>query len=347
MSWSTPRAWYDRGRRGLSPVRLAALPVSWIWTRVTAMRIAAGHPLDPGAPVVCVGNLTLGGSGKTPVVRELTARLREAGLEAQVLTRGHGGRLAGPVRVDPARHGAEEVGDEALMLAAAAPVWVAKDRAAGAAAAARAGARLIVMDDGHQNASVIKTLSLIVVDGETRDGEWPFGDGTVFPAGPLREPLAAGLARADAVVVLLPADLAVPDHDLLALFGDKPVLTAHLDPVAPPPAGPQLAFAGLAKPWKMERALRAAGCDLVDFAPLADHQRLDRRLMAFLAARAQALGAGLVTSEKDWARLKPEWRAQVTAWPVRARFDDDAALARLLRPLLAASGARQGGEAPG
>jgi tetraacyldisaccharide 4'-kinase len=323
------------------------LPLSWIWTRATALRLAAGRPVDPGAPVVCVGNLTLGGSGKTPVVRELTARLREAGLEVQILTRGHGGRLTGPVKVDPARHRAEDVGDEALMLAADAPVWVAKDRAAGAVAAARAGARLIVMDDGHQNPTLVKALSLIVVDGETRDNEWPFGDGSVFPAGPLREPVAAGLARADAVVLLLAADVAAPDRELLALFGDKPVLTAHLDPVGPPPPGPQLAFAGLGKPWKMERALKAAGCDLVDFAPLPDHKRLDRRLMEFLVERARTFGAGIVTSEKDWARLQPEWRARVTPWPVRARFDHGEALARLLRPVLAASGAGEGGEAPG
>src|SRR5690606_2643957 len=110
-------------------------------------------------------------------------------------------------------------GDEPLMLARDAPVWISRDRAAGAKAAADAGAAAVVMDDGFQNPSVRKALSLIVVDGETRDGEWPFGDGRVFPAGPMREPLKAGLARAEAVVLLMPSDLPEPDPELLALFG--------------------------------------------------------------------------------------------------------------------------------
>jgi tetraacyldisaccharide 4'-kinase len=222
------------------------------------------------------------------------------------------------------------------MLTADAPVWVARSRAAGAAAAARGGAKVIVMDDGHQNPSLRKALSLVVVDGETRDGEWPFGDEAVFPAGPMREPLAAGLARADAVVLLLPADLAAPDPALLALFAPKPVLIARLAAAAPPPSGPQLAFAGIGKPWKMERALKAAGCDLADFAPLPDHAQYDERLLRFLAHRADVLGAGLLTSEKDWVKLPPAWRARIAAWPVEARFEDEAALDRLLGALRSA-----------
>jgi tetraacyldisaccharide 4'-kinase len=182
------------------------------------------------------------------------------------------------------------------------------------------------MDDGHQNPALAKALSLVVVDGETRGGEWPFGDGAVFPAGPMREPLAAGLARADAVVLLLPADLAAPDPGLVALFRGKPVLVARLAPASPPPAGPQLAFAGIGKPWKMERALKAAGCDLADFAPFPDHARYDARTLSFLARRAEALGAGLLTSEKDWVKLPPAWQGRVRAWPVEARFEDEAAL---------------------
>jgi tetraacyldisaccharide 4'-kinase len=235
--------------------------------------------------------------------------------------------------VDPVRHTARDVGDEALMMAAEAPVWVARDRAAGARAAVAAGAAIIVMDDGHQNPGIRKALSLVVVDGETRDGEWPFGDGEVFPAGPMREPLAAGLARADAVVVLLPADLPRADPALTALFENRPVLFARLAPIAASPAGPQIGFAGIGKPWKMERALRAAGCNLVDFVSLADHQPLDAGLLRSLRARAEAAGAGLVASEKDWVRLTPEWRAQVVAWPVRAVFEDEAAVDALLRSI--------------
>jgi len=330
MKLATPRWWYLREGRSMPITRAALTPVSWIWAWATARRIARGRPLDPGVPVICVGNLTVGGAGKTPVVREIVRLLVADGRAAHILTRGHGGRLTGPVRVDPASHTAADVGDEALMMASDAPVWVSRDRAAGARAAAGAGAEVIVMDDGHQNPSVRKTLSLIVVDGETRDDEWPFGDGAVFPAGPMREPLGAGLARADVVVVLLPADLDAPDPDLLALFGDKPILVAHLRPTAVPPPGPQLAFAGIGKPWKMERALLAAGCDLVDFAPLPDHAPITEATLGFLAKRAAALGASLLTSEKDWARLGPQWRARVAAWTVSVVFEDLAAVGRLL-----------------
>jgi len=329
MKLATPRWWYVRRGAPMGLTRLLLRPASWVWAWTTARRIARGRPFDPGVPVICVGNLTIGGTGKTPVVRALARRLPGAA----ILTRGYGGRLAGPVRVDVARHSAADVGDEAPMMAADAPVWVARDRAAGAAAATAAGAQAVIMDDGHQNPSVLKALSLVVVDGETRDGEWPFGDGAVFPAGPMREPLAAGLARADAVIVMLPADLEAPAPALTALFAGKPLLIARLAPTGPPPPGPQLAFAGIGKPWKMERALQAAGCELADFAPLPDHARLDERLLKTLARRAEVLGASLLTSEKDWARLPPAWRTRVTAWPVEARFEDVAALDALLLPV--------------
>jgi tetraacyldisaccharide 4'-kinase len=252
------------------------------------------------------------------------------GAKVHGLSRGYGGREAGPLKVDPVVHTAADVGDEPLMLAGDGPFWIARDRAAGALAAAQAGAEALVLDDGHQNPSLRKALSIVVVDGETRGGEWPFGDGAVFPAGPMREPLAAGLARADAVVLLLPADLDAPDPALVALFNPTPVLIARLVPGGPPPTGPQLAFAGIGKPWKMERALKAAGCDLADFAPFPDHAHYDERLLRFLAARAEAIGAGLLTSEKDWVKLPPGWRERVKAWPVEARFEDEAALDALL-----------------
>lgn len=325
MKLSTPRWWYMR-KPPMRVTRALLTPLSWIWAAVTARRIARTVQADPGVPVVCVGNLTAGGAGKTPVVREIL-RLAPG---SHGLARGYGGRLGGPVRVDPAHHTAADVGDEPLMIAQQAPMWISRDRAAGARAAAEAGAKAVVLDDGHQNPAVRKTLSLVVVDGETRDGEWPFGDGAVFPAGPMREPLAAGLARADAVVLLMPPGLDQPDPELLALFGSTPVLIARLEPAEPPPGGRQFGFAGIGKPWKVERALKAAGCDLVDFAPFPDHGAYDEGTLRALARQADSLQAGLVTTEKDWARLPPEWRAKVMPWPVRARFEDEAALAALL-----------------
>lgn len=345
MKLATPRWWYVRDKAPAPVTRALLRPLSWVWAAATARRIARGRPTDPGVPVICVGGLTVGGAGKTPVVQALLERLRSEDVEAVGLSRGYGSRLAGPVRVDPDRHTAAEVGDEPLMLAAAAPVWVARNRPEGARAAVAAGAAAIILDDGHQNPSLAKALSLVVVDGETRNGEWPFGDGAVFPAGPMREPLAAGLARADAVVVLLPPDLPEPDADLLGLFGAKPVLIARLQADGPPPAGPQLAFAGIAKPWRFERSLLAAGAALADFVPLPDHAPLDGRTLAFLADRAATLQAGLLTTEKDWARLPPAWRGRVSSWPVRARFDDEPALQRLLRSRLGYALPAAGGSA--
>jgi tetraacyldisaccharide 4'-kinase len=325
MKLATPQWWYTRERAPGALLRALLTPPSWIWAWATARRIAKGQPIDPGVPVICVGNLTMGGTGKTPVVRELARRLG-----GHVLSRGYGGSQAGPLRVDIARHSAAEVGDEPLMLASDLPVWIARDRAAGAQAAAQAGAKVIVMDDGHQNPSVRKALSLVVVDGETRKNEWPFGDGRVFPAGPMREPLKAGLARADAAIVLLPADLETADPELLRALSAVPVLIARLTANAPPPPGPQVGFAGIGKPWKVERALQAAGCELADFWPFPDHHAYAEGDLKRLAERAEQFGAGLVTTEKDWARLPAAWRTRIKPWPVRAVFEDEAALEALL-----------------
>lgn len=327
MKLATPRWWYRRDRT--APVaRLLLTPFSWIWAAATVRRIARGRPIDPGVPVICVGNLTMGGAGKTPVAREVVRLLSEQGVRAHLLSRGYGGRLDGPVPVDPAIHTAADVGDEPLMLSRDVAVWVARDRAAGALVAAKAGAMAIVLDDGHQNPSLKKALSLVVVDGETRDDEWPFGDGRVFPAGPLREPLKTGLARADVSVVLLPPDLDSPAPELLALL--EPALVARLMPTQAPPAGPQVGFAGVGKPWKVERALRAAGCQLADFAPFPDHHPYDQATLDWLSSRAAQFDAGLITTEKDWARLPPEWRARVAPWPVRAVFEDESKMTSLL-----------------
>jgi tetraacyldisaccharide 4'-kinase len=334
MKLNTPRWWYSRDRRHAPVARLLLKPASWIWAGVTARRIARATPVDPGAPVISIGNLTVGGSGKTPITREVLRLLRAQGIKAAALSRGYGGSLEGPVQVDLGAHTAAEVGDEPLMLAADAPAWIARDRVAGARAAVAAGAEALVLDDAHQNPALQKTLSLIVVDGETRGDEWPFGDGSVFPSGPMREPLKAGLARADVVVILLPADLAEADPELVETFGDRPVFIARLEPAAAPPSGPQVGFAGIAKPWKVERSLIAAGCDLKDFVPFPDHAELSERDFAFLTERAELFEAGLVTTEKDWVRLPPAWRERIVAWPVVARLEQEAAFADFLRDRL-------------
>ncbi len=335
MKLGTPRWWYVRRGAPMLITRALLIPMSWIWAAMTARKLATKVATDPGIPVICVGNVTVGGTGKTPVVRELLMRLAAHGVTAHGLSRGHGGQLKGPIQVDPTRHSAKDVGDEPMMLAGDLPIWISKNRLEGARAAAAKGAQIVVMDDGHQNPSVAKALSLVVVDGETRDDEWPFGDGAVFPAGPMREPLKAGLSRAEAVVLLMPQDLAQPDAALLALLAPTPVLVAWLEPVAAlAKATKVLAFAGIGKPWKFERALKAAGIDVSDFAAFADHQPYDEATLWVLERQAAEAGAILLTTEKDWARLPLEWQAKVRSWPVRARFEDEAALDALLATIL-------------
>lgn len=323
MKLNTPRWWYSRDTRHAPVTRAVLKPLSWVWAGVTARKIARTEGFSPDIPVISVGNMTMGGSGKTPVAREILRLLREQGHTPSALSRGYGGTLQGPVLVDPQQHTAQDVGDEPLMLAQDGMVVISRDRIEGAKAAKQAGASHLVLDDGHQNPSLKKDLALIVVDGETRNDEWPFGDGSVFPSGPMREPLKAGLARADGVIVLLPTDMPEADPELLALFDPLPVFTARLVAPHAPPAGPQVGFAGIAKPWKVERSLIAAGCDLKDFVPYPDHANLSDSNIDFLKQRAELFNAGLVTTEKDWIRLSDTQRNSIRSWPVHARFDDE------------------------
>src|SRR4051794_25897925 len=189
MPMRAPEFWHEPP--GLAAGLLA--PAGAAWDLAARLRRAAARPYRAPLPVLCVGNLVAGGSGKTPVALSLARLFTDRGIAVHVVTRGYRGKLRGPVQVDPARHDADAVGDEALLLAAVAPCWVAKDRAPGIAAAVKAGAQAILLDDGFQNPSVAKDLSLVVVDAE-----YGFGNGRVMPAGPLREPVAAGAAPAGA-----------------------------------------------------------------------------------------------------------------------------------------------------
>ena len=310
-------------------LRAAALsPLGAIYAAATARRVARpGRRV--GVPVLCVGNLTAGGTGKTPTVIALAQRLAARGIAAHVVTRGHGGTLVGPVRVDAGRHGADRTGDEALLLSAFAPTWVARDRAAGAEAAVAAGAQAILLDDGFQNPSLIKDVSIVVVDAAAG-----FGNGRVIPAGPLREPVAAGLARAD-----------------LTLSIGPPAAQAALDLPQPPPrlrgrlvplrtgmdwAGlPVFAFAGIGRPEKFFDTLRDLGADLRGTEALADHQPLTPALLRRLAQRAAQLSAQPVTTEKDAVRLPPQLRGRVLVVPVRLEVDDWGPLDRTLDDLFA------------
>ncbi len=326
----TPEFWNE------TPGFVAGLlaPVGAAIDAAGRVRRAFAHPYRASLPVICVGNLVVGGAGKTPVVLSLVDMLRQMGVSPHIVMRGYGGRLAGPVRIDPAVHDAAAVGDEALLAAAQAPTWIARDRAAGVRAAAEAGAAAVLLDDGFQNPGIAKDLALLVVDAA-----YGFGNGRLLPAGPLRERIEAGLARANAIV-LLDGDATPP-----GLAGAAcPILRATLAPVnGERLAGERVvAFAGIGRPEKFFATLRRLGAELAAERAFPDHHRFSDAEITALRAAAQRERALLVTTAKDAARLRPQARAGIDVLDVRIEWRDRPALDALLARVLEASGAAIG-----
>jgi tetraacyldisaccharide 4'-kinase len=324
-----PAFWW---RAGEWPAALLT-PLAALYGAVAARRLARAGA-RAGVPVICIGNPTVGGAGKTPLVLAVARMLKAAGETPALLSRGYGGRLAGPLRVDPGRQRARDVGDEPLLLARVAPTIVARDRVKGAAAAVAEGASVVVMDDGFQNPSLHKDFSVLVVDA--RRG---LGNGKVLPAGPLRAPLAAQVERSDALVLVgrSPAEPAVAAQ---ARKHGVPLLHARLQPDAGIAAelalNRVLAFAGIGDPEKFFLTLAQAGVAVAATRSFADHHRYSAADARALCEEAERDGLLLATTEKDLVRLQgdaavAELAARARALPVTLTLDDEAAFARLLR----------------
>jgi tetraacyldisaccharide 4'-kinase len=307
-------------------------PLAAVYGAVAGHRLQ-GKGLDAGVPVFCVGNYHVGGAGKTPTVLALVKLLRDLGETPVVLSRGYGGRLRGPVVVDPTHHRASDVGDEPLMLARTVPVAVARERIEGLALARSQGATVIVMDDGFQNPAIAKDASLIVIDAHRA-----LGNARVFPAGPLRAPLAPQIARTDALIVIGEGGAAGGVAATMAAQ-DKPVLTAHLradDASVVLLRGKRvLAFAGIGDPARFFRTLRASGIDVVSERVFADHHPFTQSEIGALVAEAKRDALTLVTTEKDLARLRdagelPSWAQAIVSFPVMLEFDSALKLRRFV-----------------
>jgi len=314
----TPEAWSRKGA-----VSTMLMPVSWLYGAATGLRVRRAPRYDAPVPVICVGNVTAGGTGKTPVALSIASILKGKGRAPAIVTRGYGGRLKGPVQVDPQQHTASDVGDEPLLLARAAPTWVAKDRAAGAQAAAGAGADVLILDDGHQNPAVRKDLSFVVVDGG-----FGFGNGRLIPSGPLREPVKKGLARADAVMLI-----GDDKKGAAKQIGSLPLLEARFVPTdaAMGLQGQRVvAFAGIGRPDKFFDTVRDMGADLVEALAYPDHHVFPENEIMFICELASDRNAIPVCTEKDYMRLAPDARLMVTPVPVALEWRNPAVLERLL-----------------
>jgi tetraacyldisaccharide 4'-kinase len=318
-----PDFWTGDGS-GIAPILLS--PIAALYASATARRVAKPGWHAP-VPVICCGNATAGGAGKTTLALDIARRLANRGVAVHFLTRGYGGKLRGPVRVEPGKHDSTAVGDEALLLASEHPTWVAGDRAAGARAAVETGAQAIVMDDGLQNPTLEKDLSFLTIDGT-----YGFGNGRVIPAGPLREPVRAAAARAQAAVLIGEDECGALAH----LPPGQPVLRARMvpGPEARGLAGQAVfAFCGIANPRKFFTTLSESGAIIAGRASYADHYPYDAGDLRELMAEADRLRAIPVTTRKDFVRIPPAFRARVTVVTVGLAWDEPAMLEAMLDPL--------------
>ena len=300
-------------------------PLSWFYQGGAALHQISSKPYQAGVPVISIGNLVLGGAGKTPVTLALAQHLQAMGRIPHIISRGYGGTLKGPLLVEPVRHLFHQVGDEPLLLAKTAPTWISKDRRAAVNPAIQSGGDILLLDDAHQNYTLAKDLSLVVVDGMQG-----FGNGRIFPAGPLRQSLKAGLKNITALIFINQNHDSLPES-LPPLH--CPIIHASIVPIDPKPCA-VLAFSGIGYPKKFHQTLVAAGYEVKVFAPFPDHHPYTEEDLRKLQITARGERACLITTEKDAVRIPAAYRQDVLVLPMRLAFEPDAALKSLLEPFL-------------
>jgi tetraacyldisaccharide 4'-kinase len=315
--------WFWRNQSITAKVIAAALsPLSALYDLGQRARWKITSPVTTAAPIICIGNATLGGVGKTPFAITLYGLLREEGLQCQFLTRGYGGVERGPLKANPADHNAADIGDEALLLARCGPVWVARDRRSGAKAAAHDGAEVIIMDDGFQNPTVQKAFSVLLIDAEDMGA-----NGLVFPAGPFREPIARAQSRADVTVYVGQTK----DSAQRAADHHGSPFAAWLEPREAPPPQRVMAFSGIGKPERFFTALRRSGFDVAETAAFPDHHPFTVQNLSALATTASKHGAAMITTEKDHVRLASDFQESVLTFPVRMKINQPALFTEMIR----------------
>lgn len=315
-----PKFW-NAGSKSILPHVLA--PLSAVYQAANWLNRSQTKTGSVSAPVICIGNVVAGGAGKTPVAIAIAQFLQQSGWTPHFLSRGYGGSIEGPERVVLDVHDAGMVGDEPLLLAGVAPTWISKDRLAGAKAAIASGANVIVMDDGLQNLSIAKTLSVLVIDGG-----FGIGNGRIMPAGPLRETPSQALRKSDAIVIV--GDEA--DYLNFATEG-VPVFRARIVPHALQSelVGEKVvAFAGIGRPGKFFKSLEQAGADIVAAVEFADHHSFSQNDIMELVEKAALNNAALVTTRKDYVRLPIDAKMMTTVFDIDLLFEKPKALQNLL-----------------
>lgn len=322
--WQPPKFWVEK-KRTLSYM---LWPISFLYTLLYKLRVVLSIPYTSSLPIICVGNASLGGAGKTPTVLALASFLKQNKITPVILSRGYGGSIKEPTLINPQHHHAAEVGDEPLLLARAAETWVSKNKKKGVKAIEARHAKqdnyCILMDDGFQNPSVYKDINILVIDGKKG-----FGNGSVFPAGPLREPLEWALNRAHAFVILGVLDKTL---EPLLTSQQKPVFQASIIPACSQNISGKryIAFCGLAYPDKFFDTLKENKVHLLQEVSFADHHLFSHQELEALKKEAQKQHAYLITSEKDWVRLKREERAHIIPFPITLKWRDEKILAKFL-----------------